>query len=220
ERYDFMDAWGTVDDHGVSELEEMRRNRAPGRAVLLRPRIGALLPVFVLDEYEGFEVKRFVDLTDQELGSYLGANVAALAKAFQWHRSEAVIAGHAVPGPVIARRACGDGRYVAKIHGSDLEYAVRPQDRYRVLATEGLVGARTVVGASADVLARTVELVPEAAGRAHVVYPGVDVARFRPQDRTEALAWAADLVAHDPAAAAGRPPSLQQAVREGLRSRD
>jgi hypothetical protein len=42
------------------------------------PDIGGLLPVYVADHYEGFEVKTFADLTDEELESYIEANVAAV----------------------------------------------------------------------------------------------------------------------------------------------
>jgi len=43
-----------------------------------RPDIGGLLPVYVRDEYEGFEVKTFSELTQEELDRYLDANVAAV----------------------------------------------------------------------------------------------------------------------------------------------
>jgi glycosyltransferase involved in cell wall biosynthesis len=220
ERYEFLDGWGTVGPDGASEIHTSGATPAAGRAVLLKPDIGHLLPVFVYDEYEGFEVKRFVDLTDDELGAYLERNVVALRGAATWHGPEALIAGHAVPGPVVARRAWADGGYVAKIHGSDLEYAVRLQVRYQQLAAEGLSGARAVVGASADVLRRTAELVPEVSGRTAVVFPGVDVERFRPLDRAESLSSAAELLVRDRALAAGRPPSMDDAVREALRARD
>ena len=220
ERYPFLDGWGTVGEGGVQEIGPAGASRAGGRAVLLRPEIGSLLPVFVYDEYEGFEVKRFVDLSDSELQTYLERNVSALRAAAAWHGPDVLIAGHAVPGPVVARRACGDGAYVAKIHGSDLEYAVRLQGRYRKLAAEGLAEARSVVGASADVLARTVELVPEAAGSTRVVYPGVDVERFRPEGRATALTRASELLADDPSLAGGRPALVDEEVRRALRTRD
>ena len=35
------------------------------------PDIGGLLPVYVHDDYEGFEVKTFAELTDDELDRYL-----------------------------------------------------------------------------------------------------------------------------------------------------
>src|SRR5205085_11088789 len=111
-------------------------------------------PVFV-DEYSELEVKRFPHLSEEELGTYLACNVEALRAAVAWFGGvDAAIVGHAVAGPAIAHRALGAGAYVAKLHGSDLEYAVRLQERYRALAEEGLVGARAVVGTSDDVIAR------------------------------------------------------------------
>ena len=107
ERHPWVDAVGTVSAAGVSDLEPASAGRSSGRGVILRPDIGRLLPVFVLDEYEGFDAKRFVDLTDEELGRYLDANVRALRAAVEWHSPDAVIVGHAVPGGVIGGRALG-----------------------------------------------------------------------------------------------------------------
>ncbi len=221
ERYPWVDAWGTVDGSGPSGLTTSDLEPAAGRCVLLRPMIGELLPTFVIDRYEGFAtVRRFVDLTDDELGSYLDRNIVALRAAAAWHESDVVIAGHAVPGPVVAARAVGAGRYVAKVHGSDLVYAIDEQERYRELAREGLLGARSVLGGSRDVLERCEALVPEIAGRLRVVAPGVDVARFRPRPRGPALRETAELLDSDPATVRGRPSSLDARVVEALARRD
>ena len=181
------------------------RSSASGRCVLLRPDIGTTLPVFVVDHYEGFEtVRPFVDLTDGELDAYLRANVEALQAAAGFHDFEISFVGHGIPGAAIGRRALGAGRYVAKIHGSDLEYAIRPQERYRELAREGLEGAHAVVGPSAEALERCAGLVPEMRDLGRVVPPGVDVAAFRPRPRVEALRDVAARLADDPAAVRGR----------------
>ena len=42
------------------------------------PDIGGLLPVYVKDPYEGFEVKAFPELSEAELDRYIDANVAAV----------------------------------------------------------------------------------------------------------------------------------------------
>jgi glycosyltransferase involved in cell wall biosynthesis len=220
ERYEFLDASGSVGPNGVSPLTPIPRPHRPGRGILLRPDIGALLPVFVIDEYEGFEVKTFLDLTPGELESYLERNVAALRAAASWFSPDEVIAGHAVPGAVIARRALGPGSYVAKVHGSDLEYAIRLQPRYRDLAEEGLEGARAVAGPTADALGRTVELIPSVAGKTKVVSPGVEVELFRPEARRPALEDMAARLRTDPDTARGRPPSLDEQVRAAVERRD
>src|SRR5207244_4275214 len=89
-------------------------SEANGRAVLLRPQIGTLLPVFVIDDYEGFEVKRFIDLSEGELEAYLERNTEALAAAAAWFGPDVVVAGHVVPGAVVAKRSRLKSGYLAK----------------------------------------------------------------------------------------------------------
>ena len=221
ERYPWIDAFGEVDGRGPSELTPQEAKQAEGRCVLLRPHIGGTLPVFVLDRYEGFEhVVRFVDLQDGQLETYLRANVDAVRAAAASHRTEIAFTGHAIPGSTIGARALGAGRYVAKIHGSDLEYAVRPQERYRELAGEGLRPAKAVVGPTNDVLRRCVELVPGIDPLLLVVPPGVEISAFRPRPRAEALEEAARLLDSDPDIARGRPSELDAEVERALAARD
>jgi glycosyltransferase involved in cell wall biosynthesis len=109
---------------------------------------------------------------------------------------------------------------VAKVHGSDLEYAVKLQERYAELGREGLEGARAVVGASRDVLARTRRVAELPDDRVHVIAPGVDVERWRPRDRPEALEDAADRLGSDPSIQRGRPAAADRAAAAELLDRD
>jgi glycosyltransferase involved in cell wall biosynthesis len=220
ERHPWVRAVGTVSAAGVSELELSSAGTGAGRGVILRPDIGRLLPVFVLDEYEGFDVKRFVDLTDDELGRYLDANLQALRAAVEWQSPDVVIVGHAVPGGVIGARALGTGKYVVKIHGSDVEYAMRPQQRYRELAREGLEAAIAVTGSSRDVLDRCAELVPGIGRRSRVVHPGVDAVRFSPRPRRTALLDVAARLDVDASTARGRHLSIDVRADEATRGRN
>ena len=222
ERYGWIDAYGSIGAGGPGELTHRGDAvRAPGRCTMLRPIIGPTLPVFVVDRYEGFaEVKRFVDLTADELDAYLHANVEAVKAAAAWRGSEVSIFGHAVPGGAIARRALGPGRYLVKVHGSDLEYAVREQARYQALAREGLSAALAVAGPGTEVLERAATFVPEVTGLARLVPPGVDVTSFRPRSRAEALLGAAELLEHDPDTVRGRASSLDDEVAQALSERD
>jgi glycosyltransferase involved in cell wall biosynthesis len=204
ERFDFVDAAGLVDERGAVSVTPTGVPAARGSVTLLRPDIGAQLPVFVWDEYEGFErVTRFVDLSDDDLTRYLDRGAAALRAAIAWHRSEAVLTGHVVPGGTIAARAvaASDGAlpFGVKVHGSDLEYAVRLQERYRTLAAEGLAPAACVFGPTHEVLDRTIALVPESIRRLVVCPPGTDVEAFRPGARSELLERAASLLDADQA---------------------
>jgi glycosyltransferase involved in cell wall biosynthesis len=218
ERYSWIDAHGTVDADGP-RLPSGSVRPAPGRCVMLRPRIGSLLPVFVIDEYEGVEVKTFLQLTDRELERYLTANVEALRVAAAWHGSEAVIAGHAIPGATVAARALRPEGFVAKVHGSDLEYAVRQQDRYLELAREGLAAARVVAGGSRDVIARCVDLGLGMA-RTEVIPPGVDVDVFHPRGRREGLLETADRLDEVSRSSSGRQTAVDADVERALTARD
>ena len=63
------------------------------------PDIHGLLPIYVKDPYEGFEVKAFPELTDAELDRYLEANVAAVRElAASVGGFDAALAGHLVMG--------------------------------------------------------------------------------------------------------------------------
>ena len=158
---------------------------AAGRCVVVRPAIGEILPVYVFDEYEGFTAKLYVDLTDDELDAYVWRNVEAMVAVIRAHEPDAIITGHEVMGPYIARLACEatGTQYVAKLHGSALEYAVKLQDRYRHYAFEGLGAAKRVVGGSNYMIAAASAVVPGWTTRATVVNPGCDVDLFRPTER-------------------------------------
>ena len=179
-----------VDSYGVFSSDnshysavETAHPRAPGTCTVLRPDIGGLLPVYVYDDYEGFVVKRFVDLSDEELDYYVSSNVTAMETVLREFDPDAVITGHEVMGPYIARLACArtGHRYVAKLHGSALEYAVKLQDRYLDYATEGLAAADRVVGGSRYMVQEAARVVPGWADRSGVVNPGVDVDLFQPR---------------------------------------
>jgi glycosyltransferase involved in cell wall biosynthesis len=217
DRLAFVDGWSEADgtDHLLHGSPP-----ASGRVSVVNPDIGDLLPVFVVDHYDGFRVKRFVDLTEAELEGYLDRNVDELREAARRNPPDAAVAGHLVPGPVVARRALGDGTFVAKVHGSDLEYAIKIQERYAALAEEGVAGAVAVAGASRDVLARAEAEVPAARGRTTVIPPGVDVDRWRPRMRIEALEDAAERLTVDPDTARGRPADTDRTAAELLGDRD
>ena len=117
----WVDAAGSWDT-GSLELDV---RRSPARATVYRPDIGGLLPVYVADRYDGVEARTFLECTDAELDAYMDANVAAVREVCERARPDVALANHLVMGPVILARA-GVSPYAVKIHGSALEYTVRP----------------------------------------------------------------------------------------------
>jgi glycosyltransferase involved in cell wall biosynthesis len=150
------------------------------------PDIGRVLPVYVFDRYDGFDAKLYPELRDAELDAYLEANVAAVREVTERVGPDVALANHLVMGPAILARALG-GRvpYAVKIHGSALEYTVKPhRDRFLPYAREGLAGASGVLVGSrhtAESLWATLDDA-ELADRTRLGPPGVDVAAFGPRD--------------------------------------
>jgi glycosyltransferase involved in cell wall biosynthesis len=147
------------------------------------PDIHGLLPVYVKDPYEGFEVKAFPELTDDELDRYIEANVAAVREvAARTGGFDAALAGHLVMGPAILARS-GIGSFAAKIHGSALEYTVKPHPRFLSYAEEGMNAASCVLVGSrhtAESLWTALPDVPDLREKTRLGPPGVDTEEFSP----------------------------------------
>lgn len=154
------------------------------------PDIGGLLPVYVKDPYEGFEVKAFPELSEGELDRYIEANVAAVREvAGTAGGIDLALANHLVMGPAILARA-DVAPFAVKIHGSALEYTVKPHPRFLPYAIEGLEAANGVLtgsGHTADSLWEALAGLPGLREKTRLGPPGVDVEGFRPRDGREPL---------------------------------
>jgi glycosyltransferase involved in cell wall biosynthesis len=168
--------------HEVHLLCQDREVKVEG-VEIHNPDIGGLLPVYVKDLYEGFEVKAFPELTEAELDSYIEANVATVrAVAAATGGFDAALANHLVMGPAILARA-DIGPFAAKIHGSALEYTVKPHPRFLPFAYEGMEAASGVLVGSGHTAQSLWAALPDLPGlreKTGLGPPGVDISEFRP----------------------------------------
>jgi glycosyltransferase involved in cell wall biosynthesis len=212
---DLVDAVGRFDGDRL-ELEVLRE---PVRCTAYLPDIHGLLPVYVADRYEGLEAKPFAELTDDELGRYLAANVAAVRAVAERSAPDAALANHLVMGPVILARAFrGQTPYAVKVHGSALEYTVRPHpERFLPFALEGLRAASGVLVGSRHTAESLWQVTGDAElpARTRLGPPGVDVHAFRPRppaDAADALTRLADRLESGDAAAWGGEEGAAEAL--------
>jgi len=216
ERLAFVTAAGDWDagELRVRELREHDRARA-GSCTVYRPNIGGLLPVYVADRYEGIEARTFARCSDAEISRYVEANVAAAAEVEALSGAELALANHLVMGPVILARALARASYAVKVHGSALEYTVKPQpERFLAPAREGLERAAAVLVGSrhtAESLWATIgeERVME---RTRLGPPGVDVAGFQPRAPAQAAAGVRALAKRLARTRPGDQPAAQASV--------
>jgi glycosyltransferase involved in cell wall biosynthesis len=163
-----------------------------GNATAVRPDVGGLLPTFVVDRYEGYEVKRLQECTRAELDAWVDAN----AQALRDHGSaDLTYVNHVLLGGAVG--AASGGPYVVKAHGSELEYSMRGNAALSAWGGEVLAGAdATVVGS--EHIRKVVREVCGTVERVHEIPPGVDVELWRPAPRDEALAGLVAEARRDP----------------------
>ncbi|HKC77236.1 MAG TPA: glycosyltransferase family 4 protein [Gaiellaceae bacterium] len=164
-----------------------------GGAQVVVPELPArLLPVFVLDRYEGLEPRLLVDMSPEEQSAFVAANAAALRALAP---ADLVFANHVLLGAPVG--AASGLRYRVKAHGSELEYAMRGRSDLALWGAETLAGAEVVYAGSEHI--RTVlEEVTGHVDRVEIVPPGVDADEFRPEPREEALAALLEETRADP----------------------
>ena len=153
-----------------------------GGAQNVRPGVAGLLPVFVVDRYDGLEARKLQELTPAERARYVELNAAALRELLP---ADLVFANHVLPGGAVA--AAAGAPYAVKAHGSELEYSMRGNPELAAWGRESLAGAEAVFVGSQHIR----EVLEDVVGHVERVYevpPGVDTEGFRPRPREEALA--------------------------------
>jgi glycosyltransferase involved in cell wall biosynthesis len=150
-------------------------------AAVVRPDIGGLLPTFVLDRYEGLEVKLLQDFTRDERERYVELNAAAVREHLP---ADLVFTNHVLLGAPVG--AAVGAPFTVKAHGSELEYSMRGNEELSAWGHETLAAASAVVVGS-EHIRNVLEEVVGHVDRVHEVPPGVDVDLFHPEPRDVAL---------------------------------
>ncbi len=164
-----------------------------GSARVVRPELpGGILPVFVLDRYEGLEPRLLQDLSREQREAFVEANAAALRAELP---ADLVFANHVLLGGPVA--AASGARHAVKAHGSELEYSMRGNADLAAWGKTSLASAEAVFVGSKHIR-RVLEDVVGHVDRVHEVPPGVDVEEFVPQERGEALRELLEEARRDP----------------------
>ncbi|CAN5920025.1 hypothetical protein BH11GEM2_BH11GEM2_30470 [soil metagenome] len=161
----------------------------PGRCIMHKPQLGDTLPVYVWDKYEEYpNVVPMVNLSDAEIESYLEKNVRVVRRVVDERGVTAMHANHAVLMSVVAQRV-GEATgvpYAVMPHGSALEYAVKPDVRFKSYASSAFSGARHVFVLGEEIRQRVATMLPAVTDldeKCSVLPLGVHTAEFSPVPR-------------------------------------
>ncbi|HEY8029034.1 MAG TPA: glycosyltransferase family 4 protein [Gaiellaceae bacterium] len=191
----------------VCQERHPERYDVGGARVVVPELPNGLLPVFVLDRYEGLDARLLQDLDPFERERYVEANAAALRELFP---ADLVFANHVLLGGPVAKEA--GGRYAVKAHGSELEYSMRGHMDLERWGAESLADAQAVFVGSAHIRAVLEDVVGHV-DRVYEVPPGVDPDEFVPQDRLRAFAGLIAAAEDDPQDGDERHPDPGNAAR-------
>jgi glycosyltransferase involved in cell wall biosynthesis len=177
-------AWSRAGHDVVVVCQDRHADRYDlGGARVVVPELpGRLLPVFVLDEYEGLEARLLQDFTRTQRDAYVEANADAVRELLP---ADLVFLNHVLLGAPVGEAS--GARWRVKAHGSELEYSMRGNEELCAWGAEMLRGADAVYVGS-EHIRRVLEDVVGHVDNVHEVPPGVDIEEFRPSPRDEALA--------------------------------
>ena len=172
-------------------------------ATVVRPELpDQLLPVFVLDRYEGLDARLLQDLTREQRERYVDANAAAVKDQLP---ADLLFANHVLLGGPVGEAS--GARYAVKAHGSELEYSMRGNDELVAWGREALARAEATFVGSAHIR-QVLEEVVGHVDHVHEVPPGVDVEEFAPESRDAALGALLEEARRDPPNAGNREERL------------
>ena len=204
-------AWSRLGHEVVVFAQEPHPERFDlGGAAFVRPDAGRLLPVFVLDRYEGSEPRLLPELTVAERDEWVERNAAAVREHLP---ADLLFVNHVLLGAPVG--AATGAPFTVKAHGSELEFAIRGNEELAAWARQGLGAAGDILAGSEHIHRVLEEVVGSGdyLDRVRIVPPGVDVDALRPEPRAQALARLLEEARRDPPRVGERYPDPGNAER-------
>lgn len=220
---DRYDAIAEAYRHRLSgKLEQTLARDTPhsGKCILHQPEIGETLPVFIWDKYEEYEnVVPMIELSDEAIELYIDRNARVVQSIVEANDISAIHANHAVLMAVVAQRVseATGVPYAVMPHGSDIEYAVKKDDRFKRYATSALKNASRifVIGREMrDRVTNVFDALPQIHQKFTELHLGVDTSEFEPVDHSRREANIAALNAELADLPRGRSVEQTRALRE------
>jgi glycosyltransferase involved in cell wall biosynthesis len=155
-----------------------------GGARVVRPPLDGRLPVFVLDHYDDADPILLGEMSAAERARFVEVNAEAVRAELP---ADLLLVNHVLLGAPVG--AAVGVPFVVKVHGSELEYAMRGRADLARWGRASLDAAQAVLAGSDHIVEVLDEVVGPGAysSRVQVIPPGVDVEALRPQDRGTAL---------------------------------
>ena len=184
----------------------------------------SIQPVYLTDKQRVGNVKSFVNLSDDELNEYHKLNDKVLRLILSENNLDLLHANHLIYQPVDALEACKSTATPLIIypHGSSIEYVIKADDRYKVLALKAILESAGLISGNREVRDRIINLYPEykdtILSKTKIVGVGVDTSLFKPISKNDREGNIRDLINTD--GKGGKSPELIKELCERLLNLD
>ena len=128
-----------------------KKSQFSGMVRVFKPNLGGVLPVYVYDHYDGYEVKEFPNCSNEEVDRYVSQNKNALELVVRDFGIEVVNTNHLVMFPHIATlvKETTGIKHLITVHGSALNFTIKKDKRFENFAKSSLVKADEIIVDSA-----------------------------------------------------------------------
>lgn len=222
EQFDFIAEAYRFTPGGQVETIFERESPYRGRAIMHKPHVGSILPVYVWDHYEEYaDVKPMIELPDDVIESYIERNAAALTHVARTYGITAMHVNHAVLMSVAVKRVSEalNIPYAVMPHGSDIEYAVKKDERFFRFAREAFGSARRIFVIGKEMRQRVTQVFGDLPGldeKMTELNLGADTSLFEPVPHELRLSNIKQMLALIADAPRGKTTAMSEAMLESL----
>lgn len=214
DKFDFINqAFDFNSENSESRMVYQNQTPYPGKCHLYRPNLNGFLPVYVYDEYEGYQVKTYTSCTEAEIETYLEDNRRAINTALKNNQPDMVWTNHTIMQPVyVARSHLGQDQchHVMTVHGSCLNFSVRNSALLQDYAREAIANADRIAFVSDFSKKEFLEFFdndPHIKEKSIAIPGGVDLEKFMTLTDSNEKKQVIDHLANDLATAAQQLPN-------------
>jgi glycosyltransferase involved in cell wall biosynthesis len=212
--------------HTDGSVETLFRREVPykGRAIMHKPQIGRTLPVYVWDRYEEFtDVRPMIELSEEAIAYYLDRNTEALMRIVREHGITSMHVNHSVLMAVAVERVSRATSIPFAImpHGSDIEYAVKKDERFLKMASEAMARASRVFVIGREMRERVSKVfgsVPGIDTKMKELNLGADTSLFEPVPQASRAANIGEMLGLVRDAPRGKSSEMAEALLQKLNS--
>jgi glycosyltransferase involved in cell wall biosynthesis len=222
--FEFINECIQWDKSGNSKILFERKVLQKGKCILHQLPMPPINAVYLTDKQRKGNVKAFINLTNDELRVYHEFVVKTLQSVLENYPLDILHANHLIYQPVAAAKVCKTNSipFIIYPHGSDIEYTIRKDIRFKELALQAILQASGLIIGNHEVRDRILNIYPDfrksIQEKTEIVGVGVDTSLFEPVSKSKRRQSVQEIINKGPFG--GKDPELTKKLHMQLDQND